>query len=213
MSREVIEKYAQAVYEQCVDIGRKLAESYGLVWLIGWPCQFRINKYNYTPESVGFSGVQLHTDSGFLTILQDDENVGGLEVMDKFVDPCPGTLLINFGHVAQAWSNGRLCNVKHRVQCREATTRVLIATFLLVPKEEAVEALPEFVDSKYPRLYVPFTYEDYRKLRLSTKMRAGHFSGSNSAMWMELLTVFLAKPYCMRNRVLSIRDFGNQTRN
>ncbi|CAN6552812.1 unnamed protein product [Malus baccata var. baccata] len=199
MSREVIEKYAQAVYEQCVDIGRKLAESYGL---------FRINKYNYTPESVGFSGVQLHTDSGFLTILQDDENVGGLEVMDKF-----GTLLINFGHVAQAWSNGRLCNVKHRVQCREATTRVLIATFLLGPKEEAVEALPEFVDSKHPRLYVPFTYEDYRKLRLSTKMRAGHFSGSNSAMWMELLTVFLAKPYCMRNRVLSIRDFGNQTRN
>ncbi|KAM1423146.1 hypothetical protein ACFX2I_005201 [Malus domestica] len=179
--REVIEKYAQAEYEQCVDIGRKLAESYGLVdsdFLKGWPCQFRINKYNYTPESVGSSGVQLHTDSGFLTILQDDENVGGLEVMDNSgafvaVDPYPGTLLINFGDVAQAWSNGRLCNVKHRVQCREATTRVSIATFLLGPKEEAVEALPEFVDSEHPRLYVPFSYEDYRKLRLSTKMRAG----------------------------------------
>ncbi|KAM1155962.1 hypothetical protein ACFX15_026216 [Malus domestica] len=180
--REVIEKYAQAVYEQIVDIGKKLAESLGLAdsdYLKGWPCQFRINKYNFTPESVGSSGVQLHTDSGFLTILQDDEDVGGLEVMDKSgafvaVDPCPGTLLVNLGDVAKAWSNGRLCNVKHRVQCREATIRISIATFLLGPREkEVVEAPPEFVDSEHPRLYVPFSYEDYRKLRLSTKLQAG----------------------------------------
>ncbi|TQD89066.1 hypothetical protein C1H46_025354 [Malus baccata] len=180
--REVIEKYAQAVYEQIVDIGKKLAESLGLAdndYLKGWPCQFRINKYNFTPESVGSSGVQLHTDSGFLTILQDDEDVGGLEVMDKSgafvaVDPCPGTLLVNLGDVAKAWSNGRLCNVKHRVQCREATIRISIATFLLGPREKAVvEAPPEFVDSEHPQLYVPFSYEDYRKLRLSTKLQAG----------------------------------------
>ncbi|XP_070663745.1 2-oxoglutarate-dependent dioxygenase DAO-like isoform X1 [Malus domestica] len=181
-SREVIEKYAQAVYEQIADIGKRLAESLGLAdsdYLKGWPCQFRINKYNFTPESVGSSGVQLHTDSGFLTILQDDEDVGGLEVMDKSgafvaVDPCPGTLLVNLGDVAKAWSNGRLCNVKHRVQCREATIRISIATFLLGPREkEVVEAPPEFVDSEHPRLYVPFSYEDYRKLRLSTKLQAG----------------------------------------
>ncbi|KAB2634246.1 2-oxoglutarate-dependent dioxygenase DAO-like [Pyrus ussuriensis x Pyrus communis] len=180
--REVIEKYAQAVYEQIVDIGQRLAKSLGLAdsdYLKGWPCQFRINKYNFTPESVGSSGVQLHTDSGFLTILQDDEGVGGLEVMDKSgafvaVDPCPGTLLVNLGDVAKAWSNGRLCNVKHKVQCKEATIRISIATFLLGPKKEAiVEAPAEFVDSEHPRLYVPFTYEDYRKLRLSTKLQAG----------------------------------------
>ncbi|KAM0047654.1 putative oxoglutarate/iron-dependent dioxygenase, isopenicillin N synthase [Helianthus debilis subsp. tardiflorus] len=52
------------------------------------------------------------TDSGFLTILQYDEGVGGLEVMD--------TLLVNLGDMATVWSNGRLCNVKHRVQCKEA---------------------------------------------------------------------------------------------
>ena len=105
----MIEKYAQAVYEQIVDIGKRLAESLGLVdgdYLKGWPCQFRINKYNFTPESVGSSGVILHTDSGFLTIVQDDEDVGGLEVMDKSgafvaVDPCPGTLLVNLGDVAK----------------------------------------------------------------------------------------------------------------
>ncbi|PKI50451.1 hypothetical protein CRG98_029201 [Punica granatum] len=143
-----------------------------------WPCQFRINKYNFTPETVGFSGVQIHTDSGFLTILQDDENVGGLEVMDQSgsfvpVEPQHGTFLVNLGDVAAVWSNGRWCNVKHRVQCKQAVVRISIATFLLGPKEEAIEAPEELVDSEHPRLYAPFTYEDYRKLRLSTKLQAG----------------------------------------
>ncbi|KAM1174127.1 hypothetical protein ACFX13_027374 [Malus domestica] len=180
--REVIEKYAQAVCEQIVDIGQKLAESLGLAdndYLKGWPCQFRINKYTFTPESVGSTGLRSHTDPGFLTILQDDEIVGGLEVMDKSgtfvaVDPCPGTLLVILGDVTQAWSNGRLCNVKHRVQIREARIRVSIASLQRGPDEEAgVEAPPELVDSEHPRLYVPFTYGDYRKLRLSANLHAG----------------------------------------
>lgn len=90
-----------------MDIGNKLAETMGLGGDLfkEWPCQFRINKYNFTPETVGSPGVQIHTDSSFLTILQDDENVGGLEVMDKSgafvaVDPMPGTLLVNLGDIA-----------------------------------------------------------------------------------------------------------------
>ncbi|GLT82484.1 hypothetical protein SLE2022_008500 [Rubroshorea leprosula] len=179
--REIIEKYAQAISELAMEIGGKLAESMGLKsdFCKEWACQFRINKYNFTPEAVGSTGVQIHTDSGFLTILQEDENVGGLEVMEKKsgtfipVDPSPGTLLVNLGDVAAVWSNGRLCNVKHRVQCKEAAIRVSIATFLLGPKEAAVEAAPELVDAEHPRLYAPFTIEEYRKLRLSTKLQAG----------------------------------------
>ncbi|KAJ4709268.1 2-oxoglutarate-dependent dioxygenase [Melia azedarach] len=180
--REIIEKYAEAIQGLAVDIAQKLAESMGLTrnsnLFQDWPCQFRINKYNFTPETVGSPGVQLHTDSGFLTILQDDENVGGLEVMDKsgaFVaaDPFPGTLLVNLGDIATLWSNGRLHNVKHRVQCKKATIRLSIATFLLGPKEAAVEAPAEFVDSEHPRLYIPITFEDLRKLRISKKLQAG----------------------------------------
>ena len=107
-TREIIEKYAEAVHEMARDIGRKLAKSIGLESDLfkGWTSQFRINKYNFTPQSVGSSGVQIHTDSGFLTILQEDENVGGLEVMNKngefvAVDPWPGTLLLNLGDVAK----------------------------------------------------------------------------------------------------------------
>ena len=73
----------------------------------------------------------------------------------------------------KVWSNGRFCNVKHRVQCKEASTRVSIASFFLGPKEAAVEAPPELVGSENPRQFVPFTYEDYRKLRLSINLHAG----------------------------------------
>lgn len=104
VNRETIKKYAAAINGLMMDILRKMSEGLGLpnVSFEDWPCQFRINKYHFTPEAVGSSGVQIHTDSGFLTILQDDESVGGLEVMKKSgefvaVDPWPNTLLVNLG--------------------------------------------------------------------------------------------------------------------
>lgn len=178
--REVIRSYASKLHGLIVDIACKIAESLGLggYSFKEWPCQFRINRYNFTQESVGCSGVQIHTDSGFLTVLQEDDSVGGLEVMDKSgsfvaVDPVPGSFLVNLGDVAKAWSNGRLHNVKHRVQCKEAAPRVSIASFLLGPTDGKVEPPTIFVDSKHPRLYRNFTFEDYRKLRLSSGSRAG----------------------------------------
>nr|GEV08410.1 2-oxoglutarate-dependent dioxygenase DAO-like [Tanacetum cinerariifolium] len=178
--REIIMRYAEAVDELFIRIARNLAEGLGVKVDIGfenWPCQFRINKYNFTPESVGSPGVQLHADSGFLTILQDDEGVGGLEVMDKSgkfitVHPWPNTLLVNLGDMATLWSNGRFCNVKHRVLCKEAKIRVSIASFLLGPRG-VLEPRPELVDDEHPLVYMPTTYENYRKMWLSTKLYAG----------------------------------------
>ncbi|MCL7049167.1 hypothetical protein MKW94_020208 [Papaver nudicaule] len=179
--REIIKSYSNALHKLIMELCGKLAGSMGLNHDLakGWPCQFRINKYNFTPESIGSSGVQIHTDSGFLTILQEDDCVGGLEVMDKSsgkfiaVDPFPGSLCVNLGDMAAAWSNGQFCNVRHRVQCKQAAIRISIALFLLGPKEAMVEAPQEFVDSNNPRLFKPFTYEYIRKLRLSTGKHAG----------------------------------------
>lgn len=178
--REIVERYGEAIHGLAVKIGLKIAESLGVVVddFKDWPCQFRINKYNFTPEAVGSSGVQIHTDSGFLTILQDDENVGGLEVLNPSasflpVPPFPGSLLVNLGDIARVWSNGRFCNLIHRVQCKEATKRFSIATFMLAPRNRNVEAPEELVDHDHPRLYRPFIYEDYRKLRVSKKMHSG----------------------------------------
>ncbi|XP_026455739.1 2-oxoglutarate-dependent dioxygenase DAO-like [Papaver somniferum] len=179
--REVIKSYSKALHELIMELCGKLAESMGLSYDLakGWPCQFRINKYNFTQESIGSSGVQIHTDSGFLTVLQEDDCVGGLEVMDKpsgeyiAVDPLPRSLCVNLGDMATVWSNGAFCNIRHRVQCKQAAIRISIALFLLGPKEAVVEAPQVFVDSNHPRLYKPFTYEDLRKLRISTGLHAG----------------------------------------
>ncbi|XP_058777636.1 2-oxoglutarate-dependent dioxygenase DAO-like [Vicia villosa] len=178
--RQVMEAYGKAIHDLAVKIGEKMAESLGIFGadFEEWPCQFRINKYNFTPEAIGSLGVQLHTDSGFLTILQDDENVGGLEVMNHSgsfvsVPPFHGTFLANLGDIAKVWSNGRFYNVKHRVQCKEATTRFSIATFMLGPRKGNVEAPIEVVDHDHPCLYQSFVYEDYRKLRVSKEMHSG----------------------------------------
>ncbi|KAF5743186.1 hypothetical protein HS088_TW09G01251 [Tripterygium wilfordii] len=176
--RKVLESYALLVNDLAMEILEKLAKLMGVNGGLfeGWPMMFRMNRYHFSLETVGSLGVQMHSDSVFLTILQDDENVGGLEVMNKSgefvpVDPLPGTLVVNFGDIATAWSNGRLCNVKHRVKCNEATIRFSIASFLLGPRDGPVEAPPELVDDQHPRLYVPFTWEDYRKLRFTDKFK------------------------------------------
>ncbi|KAF3339931.1 gibberellin 20 oxidase 2 [Carex littledalei] len=179
--RETIKTYAERLHKVIVDVATKLAESMGLKdQNFGeWQCQFRFNKYNFTQYSVGSVGVQIHTDSGFLTLLQQDECVGGLEILDPGsgsyveVDLVPGTLLVNLGDGAKAWSNGELHNVKHRVQCKAATPRFSIALFLLAPKDDKVEAPTAFIDSDHLRLYQTFKHGDYRKLCLSTGLRAG----------------------------------------
>jgi 2-oxoglutarate-dependent dioxygenase len=109
LERETIKKYAEKFHEVIVDIAMKLAESIGSKDqnFAEWPCQFRINKYNFTRDSVGSEGVQVHTDSGFVTLLQEDESVGGLEILDPGsgsyveVEPSSGTLLVNLGDVAK----------------------------------------------------------------------------------------------------------------
>lgn len=108
MGRETIKSYAGEMHDLAMDIGHKIKQSLGIEGDVcsGWPMQFRINKYSFTEETVGSIGVQLHTDSTFLTILQEDESVGGLEVMTKNgefmpIQPTPGSLLVNLGDIAK----------------------------------------------------------------------------------------------------------------
>ncbi|EYU26231.1 hypothetical protein MIMGU_mgv1a010820mg [Erythranthe guttata] len=178
---EILEKYGLAVYDLAHLIGCKMMEGLGLGGEVfkEWVCQLKMNKYNFAPETVGLTGALIHTDPGFLTILQDDEIVRGLELVDEItgelvsIDPIPGAFVVNLGDVAKVWSNGRFCNVKHRVQCYEPKVRVSIALFVLAPKDVKVEAPPQLVDSDHPRRYIPLDFEDYRKLRSSTQSPIG----------------------------------------
>ncbi|KAG0467313.1 hypothetical protein HPP92_018274 [Vanilla planifolia] len=142
-----------------------------------WPCTMRLNVYDYTEESIGLQAAQLHTDSGLLTVLLEDE-IGGFEVVDqtgKFVavHPQPGTFLVIIGDVGKVWSNGKLRNVQHQVVCTQAAPRVTIVFNVASPKDGVVEPHAALVDEEHPRLYRPLNFVEYRKLRDTTESRDG----------------------------------------
>ncbi|TVT98250.1 hypothetical protein EJB05_56470, partial [Eragrostis curvula] len=142
--RDTITAYTGKVHELVADVAAKLAASLGVAEedsvpsFRDWPCQFRVNKYNYTPETVGSHGVDAHTDPSFAAVILEDDSIGGFEVEHTatgefaLVDaPVPGSLLINMGDIATAWSNGVLHNVRHRVRCVGVVPRFSIVMFLL----------------------------------------------------------------------------------
>ncbi|KAL3723578.1 hypothetical protein ACJRO7_035712 [Eucalyptus globulus] len=122
-----IESYAQAMHKLVANIAAKLARTAGLSGepFKEWICHFRMNK--------------------LLTILQDDDNRSGLDVMDS-----------SGSFMALIWSNGRWRNLKHRVLCKEAAAR-----------EGVVEAPPPLVNPNHLHLYGPVVYEEFRNLRIS----------------------------------------------
>ncbi|KAI9104154.1 hypothetical protein K1719_022990 [Acacia pycnantha] len=146
--------------------------------LENWRCELRLNKFKFSPEEIGDYGLHWHTDGGFLNVLQDDDEIDGLEAgtllpIALFCHSRTGTFFINIGDVAHVWSNGRFENVKHHVKCNVATPRYSTSTFLLAPRDRNVEAGKEFVDSDHPPLFTPFKFESYADIRKTTNLIAG----------------------------------------
>ncbi|KAK7381126.1 hypothetical protein VNO78_33652 [Psophocarpus tetragonolobus] len=179
--RETINAYGQAIHDLASSVAQKMAESLGIMGsnFKDWPFIFRTIKYNFTPEVVGSMGAQLHSDTGFITLLQDDETVGGLELFDdsnsfKIVPPKTGSFLCIVGDVGHAWSNGKFHNVRHRVICKETGTRYSFGVFMLSARDGIVEAPTKLVEVDHnKRCYQPFKYEDLRDFRISTGKRTG----------------------------------------
>lgn len=101
-----------------------------------------------------------HTDSGFLTLLAQDD-VGGLQArvrdarwMD--VPPIRDTLVVNFGQVLEQWSAGRFRATEHRV-LGQAIERYSIPFFYEARADAAIAPLPiDPADS-----FTPFYYGDF----------------------------------------------------
>ena len=75
--------------------------------------------------------------------------------------------------LCQAWTNGRIHNVKHRVQCVAAVPRISMAMSLLAPRDDMVCAPEGLVNMDHPRRFKDFNYQDYRKLRRSNEGHTG----------------------------------------
>nr|UXG53457.1 GA2ox8 [Liriodendron chinense] len=124
-----------------------LSDSDGLLRVYRYPC---------CPVTTGeVFGMDAHTDSSVLSILNQDE-VGGLQVLRdlKWVDvrPIPGTLVVNLGDMMQAMSNDEYKSVKHRVVVNGRRERLSICYFGFPMEDGAIHS------SKYKT----FTYKEFR---------------------------------------------------
>ena len=139
--------------------------------------QLRIMHYP-APQAAPLPGqlsAGAHSDLGMMTLLYSDNDIGGLEVMDRAGSwvPVPvinGAFTVNLGDLMMRWTNDRLRSTLHRVvNPSEATNnrsrRRSIGMFF-IPNYNAVVApiagLGEAL--KYP----PITVADYRTSRFAS---------------------------------------------
>ncbi|GAA2428845.1 hypothetical protein GCM10010191_47520 [Actinomadura vinacea] len=91
-----------------------------------------------------------HTDFGGLTVLYQQDNAGGLQVLQgenawRDVRAIPGSFVINIGDLMALWTGGRWVSTMHRVvnPDRADTSSRLSIPFFFQPNHDAVvEPLP-----------------------------------------------------------------------
>ncbi|KAI3734226.1 hypothetical protein L6452_13690 [Arctium lappa] len=165
--REVMQEYAGAMQELAKSIAGVLVTNMGVkrgAWedkCNASTCFLRLNRYPPCPISPEVFGLVPHTDSDFLTILHQDEHVGGLQLMKDSkwvaVKPNPDALVVNIGDLFQAWSNDVYKSVEHKVTVNKEVERHSIAYFLCPSYESFIGCCEE-----ESSIYKKFTFGEYR---------------------------------------------------
>jgi len=110
-------------------------------------------------------GLAPHTDSGFMTLLPDNE-VEGLSIRPPGGDwldvpRVPGSFLVNSGDTLKRWTNDRFLSTQHRVRVASRRDRYAIPFFFDPRTDYVIECLPTCQGPDNPPRYAPITYEKY----------------------------------------------------
>ena len=119
-----------------------------------------LGKKNKLLVEDGYSVAKPHIDSGFLTLLAQDE-VHGLQAQSmnkKWFDILPEdeTLVLNFGLLLQKWTSGKILATTHRV-IGYGVERFSIPFFLEPSVESLIKPLHKGINNNFK----PFYYGDY----------------------------------------------------
>jgi isopenicillin N synthase-like dioxygenase len=139
--------------------------------------QLRIMHYP-PPQAAPLAGqlrAGAHSDLGMMTLLYSDNDVGGLEVMDRAdrwvpVPVTDGAFTVNLGDLMMRWTNDRWRSTLHRVvnppEIADDRSRRLSIGMFFIPNYDAVVA-PIAAPGEAPR-YAPITVADYRTSRFAS---------------------------------------------
>ncbi|KAK7368453.1 hypothetical protein VNO80_10479 [Phaseolus coccineus] len=131
----------------------------------------RVYRYPNCPDTNVGLGMEAHTDSSVMSILNQGDEVGGLQLLKHHqwlnVKPIPNTLIVNLGDMMQAISNDRYKSVMHRVSINKHKERISLCYFVFPGEEVVIES------SKYK----PFTYNEFRSQVQEDIKALGHKVG------------------------------------
>ncbi|XP_057507602.1 protein DOWNY MILDEW RESISTANCE 6-like [Actinidia eriantha] len=169
--KEIVSKYCREVRELGLRLEEHIAESLGLERqhirnVLGEQGQhMAVNFYPPCPEPELTYGLPGHTDPNALTILLQDFQVSGLQVLKDgkwtAVKPHPNAFVVNIGDQLQALSNGRYRSVWHRATVNADKPRMSVASFFC-PCDSALISPPEkLTQNGTGAVYRDFTYAEY----------------------------------------------------
>ncbi|XP_059433486.1 protein SRG1-like [Corylus avellana] len=139
--------------------------------------QARFNFYPPCCRPHQVLGVKPHTDRSGVTVLLQDGEVEGLQVLieDKWVRVpiVPHALLVNLGDQMQIMSNGIFKSPMHRVVTNTEKMRMSVAMFNEPQPDREIGPVECLIDEKRPRLYRNVTnygainYECFQKGKIA----------------------------------------------
>ncbi|XVF12770.1 hypothetical protein REPUB_Repub08aG0148100 [Reevesia pubescens] len=171
IDREIVSHYCVEVRELGYRLQELISESLGLEKdyiknVLGEQGQhMAINYYPPCPKpelTYGFPG---YTDPSALTILLQDLQVAGLQVLKDgkwvAVNPYPNAFVINIGDQLQALSNGKYKSVWHQAIVNANKERMYVASFLCPYDHALISPAKPLKEDGCGAVYRDFTFAEY----------------------------------------------------
>lgn len=146
-----------------------------------------LNTFHYPaqtePPKEGQLRAGAHSDFGSLTILLQQPDAGGLEVMGKdgawhYLPPQPGRFVINIGDLMAQWTNDRWCSTLHRVvnpagETMTGQSRLSLGFFCHPNFETMIDCIPTCRDADGGWKYQPVKAGTYMRRKIMAVRNPG----------------------------------------
>ncbi|KAJ3683101.1 hypothetical protein LUZ60_013328 [Juncus effusus] len=112
-------------------------------------------------------GLQAHSDMGGITLLIQDDDVAGLDVLkdDKWVlvRPLKDSIVVILSDMTEIITNGEYKSAVHRAVVNGDKARLSVATFYDPSKTRKIFPAPQLVNERNPAKYKEVVYGDFVK--------------------------------------------------